>query len=248
MSSDALSLSLWRNFSAASEACSLALRALLVGRIYANHNRSAAVRRGLAAVLADLDRAGEWGLDAGAGQKRIHPRLFALDVSRAANPHCLATAEALPFASASLALVVSQEVIEHLADPWRAVGEAARVLRPGGRLYLQAPFVIGYHPSPRDYWRFTAEGLRRLIESAGLELEHLETTVGAGSGMYRIAVEFWAVVAASACAPLYLPAKALAAIVLHPLCWLDRWTAASPAAHRIAGGYLAIAVKPPCVS
>jgi len=230
------------------EARSSGLRAFLVGRIYANHNYSAPVRRAVASVLAELDRGGAWGLDAGAGRKRMHPRLFALDLNRDANPDCVASAEDLPFASASLTVVISQEVIEHVADPCRAVREAARVLRPGGWLYLQAPFVIGYHPSPRDYWRFTAEGLRRLVESAGLELERLEPSIGAGSGLYRIAVEFWAVLAAAAWAPLYLPAKAFAAILLRPLCFIDRLTARSPAAHRIPGGYLAIAVKPPCAS
>jgi SAM-dependent methyltransferase len=221
---------------------------LLVRRVYANHNHSAPVRRAVAAVLVELERSGAWGLDAGAGQKRMHPRLLSVDVNRGAAPDCVASAEDLPFTSASLAIVISQEVIEHVPNPWRVVQEAARVLRPGGRLYLQAPFVIGYHPSPRDYWRFTDEGLRRLVESAGLRLEHLEPSVGAGSGMYRIAVEFWAVLAAAAWARLYLPAKALAAILLRPLCSLDRWTASSPAAHRIPGGYLAVAVKPPCAS
>jgi SAM-dependent methyltransferase len=224
------------------------LRPFLVGRVYANHNRSAAVRKAVAAVLAALERSGEWGLDAGAGPKRMHPRLFSMDLTQHPTLDCVASVEYLPFPSASLALVISQEVIEHVADPWRAVSEAARVLKPGGRLYLQAPFVIGYHPSPRDYWRFTADGLRRLVESAGLDLEDLQPSVGAGSGLYRIAVEFWAVLAASAWARLYLPAKALAAIFLRPLCLLDRLTAGSPAANRIPGGYLAIAVKPPCAS
>jgi SAM-dependent methyltransferase len=160
----------------------------------------------------------------------------------------VASAEDLPFASESLALVVSQEVVEHVADPWRAVTEAARVLKPGGKLFLQTPFIIGCHPCPHDYWRFTAEGLTRLIESAGFEMEHIEPSVGAGSGMYRISVEFCAVMAAAIWARLYLPIKGLAAILFRPLCMADRVAAASPAAHRMPGGYFAIAVKKPCAS
>jgi SAM-dependent methyltransferase len=224
------------------------LRSFLVGRVYAMHNRSAPVRRALAGVLAELERSGEWGLDAGAGEKKLHPRLLAIDVSAGASLDCVASIEALPLAAASFRVVVSQEVVEHVADPWRAVSELARVLKPGGRLYLQAPFVIGYHAGPRDYWRFTGEGLRQLLESSGLEVERLEPSVGAGSGMYRIAVEFWAGLAAAVWHRLYLPVKALAAVLLRPLCFVDCVIASSPAAHRIPGGYLAIAVKPLCAS
>ena len=221
------------------------LRSFLVDRVYANHNQSTPVRRALSDLLGELERSGDWGLDAGAGQKKAHPRLLAVDVRPNPTLDCVASAEALPFAAASLRLVVSQEVVEHVADPWLAVAELARVLIPGGRLYLQAPFVIGYHASPRDYWRFTGEGLERLVESAGLEVERLDLSVGAGSGMYRIAVEFWAVLAAAAWSRLYLPVKALGALLLRPLCLADRLTASSPAADRIPGGYFAIAVKPP---
>lgn len=51
----------------------------------------------------------------------------------------VAVAEALPFADASFDAVTFVDVIEHVADARAAVREIARVLRPGGTLYLFGP-------------------------------------------------------------------------------------------------------------
>ncbi len=48
-------------------------------------------------------------------------------------------AERLSFADASLDVVVSCDVFEHVNDPDRAFAEAARVLRPGGRAIFTFP-------------------------------------------------------------------------------------------------------------
>jgi len=50
-----------------------------------------------------------------------------------------AAAEALPFATASFDVILSHEVLEHVQDDAAAVGEMARVLRPGGRIVLFVP-------------------------------------------------------------------------------------------------------------
>lgn len=50
-----------------------------------------------------------------------------------------AEAEALPFADASFDVVTFVDVIEHVTDARAAVRELARVLRPGGVLYLFGP-------------------------------------------------------------------------------------------------------------
>ena len=46
----------------------------------------------------------------------------------------------LSFASGSLDLVVSNDVFEHVPDPYRAFAECARVLQPGGVLLATFPF------------------------------------------------------------------------------------------------------------
>jgi SAM-dependent methyltransferase len=50
-----------------------------------------------------------------------------------------AAGENLPFASVSFDLILSHEVLEHVADDRQAVSEMVRTLSPGGRLVLFVP-------------------------------------------------------------------------------------------------------------
>ncbi len=218
------------------------LRHRFVRRIYATHNDTPAVRCALTKCLNELPP-NEIGLNVGSGLCRLHPAVFNLDIISGEEVDCRAFAEALPFPRACFSLVVTQETLEHVRDPFVAVREMYRVLKPNGVLYCQVPFIIGYHPGPTDFWRFTRQGIREIVERAGFRCEELAISVGCGTGLYRIVVEFWAVFASAFLKALYVPVKGVGALVFYPLKWIDRLLMHSEQADRIAGGYYVIARK-----
>jgi SAM-dependent methyltransferase len=166
-----------------------------------------------------------------------------LDFTRTPQVDVCGDAETLPFAPGSFSVVVTQETLEHVRDPRSALAEIHRVLCEGGWLYCQVPFVIGYHPGPFDFVRWSREGIRELVQCAGFECREVGISVGPATGFYRIAVEFWAVLCSSVWRKLYLPVKGLVALLLAPLKLLDGLMIRSPQADRIAGGYYVIARK-----
>ncbi len=79
-----------------------------------------------------------------------------------------ADAEHLPFPSALFQCIECDAVLEHVRNPDQVMRELSRVLAKGGHLHLVTPFCHPFHEYPRDYRRFTPDGLRQL---AGTELE-----------------------------------------------------------------------------
>src|SRR5687768_13446541 len=75
-------------------------------------------------------------------------------------------------------LVASFQVLEHVWDLGTYLGEARRALRPDGWLLLSTHGNWLYHPHPTDYRRWTAEGLKREVESHGFRLVRMEPVVG----------------------------------------------------------------------
>jgi SAM-dependent methyltransferase len=74
----------------------------------------------------------------------------------------IADAGALELPSASVGTVVAADSLEHMPEPARAVAEMHRVLTADGVCLLTAPFVFPIHHPP-DFWRFTPDGLARLL-------------------------------------------------------------------------------------
>jgi SAM-dependent methyltransferase len=219
-----------------------AIQQFFVKKIYADHNDSRAVRAAIARMVGQL-RAGDEGLNIGAGYTRLSSRIRNMELEAGEGIDIVGSVEAIPADDDRFAIVITQEVLEHVADPFEAMREIARVLKPGGQAYVQLPFVIGYHPCPNDYWRFTKDGIVRLAEVAGLRVIEQGTSVGVATGFYRILVEFFAILFSLPLAASYRGFKALFSLLFYPVKWLDRLLAYSPQAHRIEGGYYVILAK-----
>jgi SAM-dependent methyltransferase len=65
----------------------------------------------------------------------------------------LAACEALPYEASHFDLVLSHEVLEHVADDRLAVAEMVRVLKPGGRAVIFVPNRLYPFETHGHYWR-----------------------------------------------------------------------------------------------
>lgn len=99
----------------------------------------------------------------------------------------MGSAMSLPFADESFDVVICTEVLEHLTDPWVAMRESARVLKPGGRLFLTTPFINPLHEVPHDFYRYTPFSLQFLGMNSGLSLDEVIEKGGLGAFLLLLA-------------------------------------------------------------
>jgi len=106
---------------------------------------------------------GRWNLYLGGAGRRV-PGYVNLDLFAVPGVDVAADAERLPFPDAIFQRVECDAVLEHVRDPVKVMCEIRRVLAPGGYAHLVTPFCHPFHEYPKDYRRFTIDGLKELAE------------------------------------------------------------------------------------
>jgi SAM-dependent methyltransferase len=91
----------------------------------------------------------------------------------ACDAHCL------PFPNASFDLIIADQVLEHVLNPWAVASEITRCVKPNGIVYSGIPFYLPLHAQPYDFQRFSPAGHRMLYPQ--FDIVHL-TRVGGPIG------------------------------------------------------------------
>lgn len=127
-------------------------------------------------------------MDIGCSDQAVKPylgkctRYIGLDYYRTATqwygsrPQVFGDAHDLPFPGSLIDCVLLLDVLEHLEKPERGLAEIRRVLKPGGLLIIQVPFLYPVHDKPQDYRRWTVFGLSRLLREHDFVIAEQETT------------------------------------------------------------------------
>lgn len=153
------------------------------------------LRRSVRLWLREVPSAGVV-LEIGAGSGFLRPVVSAEvpnacyvggEIAPTDNTDVVLDAISLPIACGSVDVVLAVEILEHVAEPRLLVAEAARVLRPGGRLILTVPFMFGVHDFV-DYHRFTPLGFEQLVQDFGFVISETRLRGGtfvAATGLIR---------------------------------------------------------------
>lgn len=135
-----------------------------------------------------LQSTGKTVLNIGSGGHRLARHIINLDVFEGNEVDIVGDGSLLPFRNDSVDIILLLAVLEHSVDPGKVVCESYRVLKKGGIVYCEFPFLQPEHNAPSDYWRVTLAGLRHLFA----EFEEVDAGMctGPGSAVSWILVEY----------------------------------------------------------
>lgn len=145
----------------------------------------------------------------------------------------------LPFADAQFDTVLSSDVIEHLPDPLLAFSEMGRVLKPGGILLLNTPFLYMLHEVPHDFYRHTRYSLARLTDLAGMDVLELNELGGIADVYGDLVAKTLGLIPVIG-QPLCIGWQGLLALLAKTGAWRKLRAASAP---RFPSGYFLVARK-----
>jgi SAM-dependent methyltransferase len=180
-------------------------------------------------------------LNVGSASRRFGIKTFNLDLFTGREVDVQGDLLYLPIKDESVDTVLCAGVLEHVSGPTKAVQEIYRVLKFEGRVFLETPFMQTVHASPKDFYRWTPDGLRQLM--GAFELLELHVVAGPASALAWLFQETFATLFSFHNQIPYKIGLRLFGWLALPLSWLDMLLERNPMAWHAASGYSLVAVK-----
>lgn len=127
-------------------------------------------------MILDRVQDGSTVIDVGSGPERLGKEFINVDIFPFPEVDIVSDATRLPFKNNTIDGAVSESLFEHVPDAHLVAREMVRVVKPGGYVYVSAPFMHPYHASPDDFNRWTISGLKHMFS----DLEIVESGVRSG--------------------------------------------------------------------
>jgi len=105
--------------------------------------------------------------------------ITSIDLVGTKNVDYIVDAHYLPFKNETFDAIWIQAVLEHVVSPEVVVKEIFRVLKEGGVVYSETPFMQQIHMGKNDFTRYTASGHRYLFRS----FEKIDVGINGGPGV-----------------------------------------------------------------
>ncbi|MFM2227169.1 MAG: hypothetical protein RL664_512 [Bacteroidota bacterium] len=165
-------------------------------------------------------------LNLGAGIEKIFDSAFSqyrtivkLGLPTRSKVDIIGDAEELPVLSDSVDAYLSSSVLEHVKNPDKAVAEMFRVIKKGGVVYAEIPFLRAYHMAPYDYQRYTISGIEALFERHGFQMIEKGICSGPFNAWALFTRDFFVVIMPFEILKKF--ARFLFSWTLHPVKYLD---------------------------
>lgn len=180
-------------------------------------------------------------INIGSGNIRLGENVINIDTFDYKNVDIVCDVHDLPFENESIDIVINESLLEHVTHPEKVIDEIHRILRKGGLVLTDMPFICGFHAAPHDYSRRTRTGLLELFKD--FHIEECEVSAGPTSALLWILQEYVAILMSFGNKKAHFVIWVVMMLITFPFKYLDAFLSKYPMSENIAATFYLIGKK-----
>ncbi len=156
-------------------------------------------------------------LNAGSSSVRYGENCINIDIQNKDNVDYVCDVHELPSSFSEFDAIICNAVLQYCRSPETVAREFNRVLKPGGYLFVDAPWVQPFCPDTPDRFRFSQDALRQIF--ADFKIIEIGSSIRSGSAFAMLGTQ----IAANLTRNKYLNhgLSKMAGMILSPFAWIS---------------------------